>query len=129
MESKKRVCRRFSREEKIEILRTIYEGKMSKYAVCKKYNLWNSVLKGWIVKYSNELSLSQTNSCDEVMRKSQNENQQKAQSESEVLQKRIADLEKALAFEKMRSRGFEVMIDIAETELNIPIRKKSGTKQ
>ncbi|MGL6177629.1 MAG: transposase [Tannerellaceae bacterium] len=117
MESKKRVYRRFSREEKIEILRTIYEGKMSKYAVCKKYNLWNSVLKGWIVKYSNELSLSETNPFDEVMGKSKNEKHQNVQSKSEVLQERIADLEKALAFEKMRSRGFEVMINIAETEL------------
>lgn len=87
------------------------------------------MLKDWIVKYSNELSLSQTNSFDEVMGKSKNENLQKVDSESEALQKRIADLEKALAFEKMRSRGFEVMIEIAETELNIPIRKKSGTKQ
>lgn len=87
------------------------------------------MLKDWIVKYSNELSLSQTNSFDEVMGKSKNENLQKVDSESEALLKRIADLEKALAFEKMRSRGFEVMIEIAETELNIPIRKKSGTKQ
>lgn len=93
MESKKRVGRRFSREEKIEILRTFYEGKMSKYAVCKKHNFGKSVLKGWIVKYSNELSLPETNSSDEVMGKSQNENQQKAQSESEILQKRITDLE------------------------------------
>lgn len=87
------------------------------------------MLKDWIVKYSNELSLSQTNSFDEVMGKSKNENLQKVDSESEALLKRIADLEKALAFEKMRSRGFEVMIEIAEAELNIPIRKKSGTKQ
>lgn len=85
------------------------------------------MLKDWIVKYSNELSLSQTNSFDEVMGKSKNENLQKV--DSEALLKRIADLEKALAFEKMRSRGFEVMIEIAEAELNIPIRKKSGTKQ
>lgn len=87
------------------------------------------MLKDWIVKYSNELSLSQTNSFDEVMGKSKNENLQKVDSESEALLKRFADLEKALAFEKMRSRGFEVMIEIAEAELNIPIRKKSGTKQ
>jgi len=42
---------------------------------------------------------------------------------------RIKSLEKALEMEKLRSRGFEVMIDVAEKQLNIPIRKKAGTKQ
>ena len=30
---------------------------------------------------------------------------------------------------KLRSEGLEIMIDIAEKELRIPIRKKSGAKQ
>ena len=42
---------------------------------------------------------------------------------------RIKSLEKALEMEKLRSRDFEVMIDVPEKQLNIPIRKKAGTKQ
>lgn len=42
---------------------------------------------------------------------------------------KINDLEKVLELERLRSRGFEVMIDVAEKQLNIPIRKKVGTKQ
>lgn len=38
-------------------------------------------------------------------------------------------LAKALELEKLRSKAFDTMINIAEDTFNIPIRKKSGTKQ
>ena len=50
-------------------------------------------------------------------------------SNEEILQQRISDLEKALALEKMRSRAFEKMIEIAEAEEGISILKKDGAKQ
>ena len=31
--------------------------------------------------------------------------------------------------EKLRSKAFSTMIDLAEETFNIPVRKKSGTKQ
>ena len=40
----------------------------------------------------------------------------------------IKRLKKALELEKMRSAGYLHMIEIAEEQLNIPIRKKSGTR-
>ena len=38
-------------------------------------------------------------------------------------------LEKALELEKLRSKAYDTMINVAEKTFNIPIRKKSGTKQ
>ncbi len=38
-------------------------------------------------------------------------------------------LQEALELEKLRSRAFDTMIDVAEKNFNIPIRKKAGTKQ
>ena len=38
-------------------------------------------------------------------------------------------LKEALELEKLRSRAFDTMIDVAEKNFNIPIRKKAGTKQ
>jgi cell division septum initiation protein DivIVA len=48
----------------------------------------------------------------------------------EVLQlkKRVNELEKQLKDSEMKAIAFSTMIDIAETEFNIPIRKKSNTK-
>lgn len=38
-------------------------------------------------------------------------------------------LQKALELEKLRSKAYNTMIDVAEQTFNIPVRKKSGTKQ
>lgn len=48
---------------------------------------------------------------------------------SEELPKEIAALQKQLAQEKLHNKVLTAMIEIAETELQIPIRKKYGTKQ
>ena len=45
-----------------------------------------------------------------------------------ALLKRIKDLEKQLESAQLRAEGYELMIDIAEKELSIPIRKKPGSK-
>jgi hypothetical protein len=47
----------------------------------------------------------------------------------EDLVKRIKELERQLEDERLRSEGFSKMIDIAEDQLKISIRKKSDTKQ
>lgn len=47
----------------------------------------------------------------------------------EAMEERIRELEQQLAKEKMRSTCLDTMIDIAERELKIDIRKKSGAKQ
>jgi len=44
------------------------------------------------------------------------------------LQQKIALLEKQLAGEKLRSEALDIMINIAEKQLDISIRKKSGTQ-
>jgi hypothetical protein len=48
--------------------------------------------------------------------------------DSKDLQKRIKELERQLENAKLKAEGYELMIEIAEKELKIPIRKKSGTK-
>lgn len=44
------------------------------------------------------------------------------------LQKKIKELERQLEDEKLRSEAYSRIIDIAERELKIPIKKKSDTK-
>ena len=47
----------------------------------------------------------------------------------EELQQKIAALEKQLEWEKLRSEALDTMINIAEKDLNIQIRKKPGAQQ
>ena len=50
-------------------------------------------------------------------------------TDMEFLQKRIEELRRSLELEKMRSRAFEKMIEIAEEEEGISIFRKDGAKQ
>jgi hypothetical protein len=47
----------------------------------------------------------------------------------ELMEVRIQELERQLALEQMRSQCLDKMIEIAERELQIDIRKKSGARQ
>lgn len=51
------------------------------------------------------------------------------EAEKKKLEKRIKDLEKALEYSNLRADAYKKVIDIAEETFNIPILKKSGTKQ
>ena len=50
-------------------------------------------------------------------------------TDMESLQKRREELRRSLELEKMRSRAFEKMIEIAEEEEGISIFRKDGAKQ
>lgn len=45
------------------------------------------------------------------------------------LEQKIAALEKQLEWQKLRADALDTMIDVAEKQLNISIRKKSGSQQ
>ena len=51
------------------------------------------------------------------------------EKELKKLKKEKQELEKALKWEELKSQLFETMVDIAEKELDLPIKKKFGTKQ
>ena len=53
----------------------------------------------------------------------------KEELSQESMKERIIELEHQLSVEKMRSEGLSKMIEIAERELKIDIKKKSGAKQ
>ena len=53
-----------------------------------------------------------------------NTNEQLKEKDAEIKRLRTA-----LELEKLRSKAFSTMIDLAEETFNIPVRKKSGTKQ
>ena len=46
----------------------------------------------------------------------------------EVLQRRIKELEKQLEIAQLKAEGYELMVQLAEQEFKIPIKKKLSTK-
>ena len=50
-------------------------------------------------------------------------------SDKSALEKRVKELERALEDAQLKAEGYSRMIDIAERELKVKIRKKPFTKQ
>ena len=87
------------------------------------------MLYGWLDKYLNEkvcVSLQPEKDNETDMSKKSKQLLEEELKEMKAENKR---LQEALELEKLRSRAFDTMIDVAEANFNIPIRKKAGTKQ
>ncbi|MCK9618555.1 MAG: hypothetical protein M0R21_12065 [Lentimicrobiaceae bacterium] len=54
---------------------------------------------------------------------------EKERIKHEILLKRVKELQKQLQDAQMKNIALETLIDVAEEQLNIPIRKKAGSKQ
>jgi transposase len=128
MESKNQKHKKYDDEFRLMVLRDYYEHGMSQNAVVHKYGLsCNSLIMQWKEMFpidSKLLSLS-----DIAIENYMNQDPHRPLTKEEAQSKRINELEKALAMEKLRSRAYEIMIDLAEKQEGIQIRKKSGAKR
>lgn len=97
------------------IIREVESGHLSILVACEKYRVTQETIKDWLKVYSclsNNDSIMQENTINNT-------------SKTPVITSKNKELE-AL---KLKIAGLEAMIDIAEAEFKIDIRKKSGTKQ
>ncbi|MDP4292443.1 MAG: hypothetical protein Q8908_15300 [Bacteroidota bacterium] len=90
-------------------------GALSLEVASTRYRVQQETIKKWIKLYT-----CTTITPDTMSRKEQP--QQRSTSETKALQEQVKML-------KLKVEGLETLIDIAEKELKIDIRKKPGTKQ
>jgi len=107
----------YSDSFKREVVTEIKSGFLSKAEARRKYDIrGHASVNEWIRKFDSNL-------------KDNRRIMDYKKSDKEVLIKRIKELERQLEDEQIRSEGLSKMIDIAEEQLKITIRKKSTTKQ
>ena len=107
--------------ERAEAVRQLLEKEQTVEQIVSRFRFSSiQTVYGWIGRYFEESLLTDTSQKPEV--------DSKELTLSEAL-KEIKRLKKALDLEKMRSAGYSHMIELAEQQFNIAIRKKSGTKQ
>ncbi len=107
----------YSESLKREVVREIKLGNLSKEEAKRKYSIrGHSAITKWIHKFEGK-STDYLKIMDYK------------KSDKEALIKRIKELERQLEDEQIRAEGLSKMIDIAEEQLKITIRKKSTTKQ
>ena len=132
--------RDFSREERIVIIEEYLRTGCLKKDIWYKYTgqlSEHGELLNWMRDlgyHPKSLRISSKNSnqpkerlTQKVMAKSKQTNA--ALSELNELKEKYAQLERALVQSELRATAFETMIEVAEKELKISIRKKSYTKQ
>jgi len=112
---------RLSEDVKEKILSEINSGILSKSAASRKYGLPRSTIGLWFEK-RNLAILAQVNPSNVLSAMDENQ-------ETRLLKKKIDELTKALADAQLKNAGLETMIEVAESELKINIRKKRGTKR
>jgi transposase-like protein len=100
--------------------------------LAKKYGISRTTICKWVAIHQGIHNLPPTEKQKRYSRSSMNSSPKKSSSQEqsvEELQQKIAALEKQLEWEKLRSEALDTMINIAEKDLNIPIRKKPGAQQ
>ena len=101
----------------------------SKMSLLKKYDIR---MKSGIQKWLRQLGYEDIHQKARYWGSSQSSLAKKttdtSASKADSLEKRIKELERLLEDEQLRSEAYSRIIDIAEKEFHIPIRKKPNTK-
>lgn len=112
----------YSRVFKLQVVEEVLKGEITKEQARRKYGLRSkSGVLNWMRKFGVS-NAKQIPVCFEHMK-------QEEASDRSALEKRVKQLERALEDAQLKAEGYSRMIDIAERELKISIRKKSSAKQ
>jgi len=120
----------YDREFKTKVIEEYLATGCSKMFLLRKYDIqFKSAIQTWmrVLGYNDPGSQPQKFKFGQLIFTSLAK-QKENTSESTELQKRIRELERQLEDEKLRSEAYARMIEKAEKELKISIRKKGGTK-
>jgi len=123
-----RLYRFRSEAEKIAIVREALLPEVVRSELMRKHGISSYTrLYEWINKYGDSILGEQLGVA--MDKKNPTPPEKSPSNTSSDMEKRIAELEQALFRAELKAELFETMIDIAETELKIPIRKKYGPRQ
>lgn len=103
----------------------------TKMFLLRKYNIqFKSAIQTWmrILGYTDTNTEPQKFKFDKIIFSSLPKDKKSSDTDSAKLQKKIFELERQLEDEKLRSEAYARIIEKAEKEFRIPIKKKPGTR-
>lgn len=120
---KKRTQRDYSHSFKLSVIEEFLRGTSNITDVCARYGIQSTgTLRNWIKKFGN---LDDSYQIKLRMKKTQAQKILELEQQVKLLEKQKKSLEYELERSDKKALFFDMMIDIAEDELKIPIRKKS----
>ncbi|WP_217495885.1 helix-turn-helix domain-containing protein [Mangrovivirga cuniculi] len=123
----KRTQKDYSYTFKLSVVEEIERGELGIRAASRKYGIQShSTITNWLRKYG---TFDWYNKTHLNLSKSPEQKLLELEQKVKLLEKQKASLEKKLEFTDKKAIFFDMMIDIAEEELKIPIRKKYSPEQ
>jgi len=110
----------YTDEFKQKVINEVLNGLISKEEARRRYGIRG---KSTVLKWMRKFEASKTG-CYMARKKNDLSTRSREELEAENLR-----LKQELEEERLRNRALNVMIDIAERQFNIPIRKKRGARQ
>jgi len=117
--------RYFSEEFKERVLSAYRNGNEPISSIAERFGIKRDTLASWVYRRPSPLDLEKR---DKLAVLNSFSMKQEEMSQGALLA-RIGELEQALMIEKMHSESLTKMIEIAERELKVDIRKKTGAKR
>lgn len=115
----------FPDELKLKVVQEYIQTDQSQKALMQKYNIrGKNCITNWMRKFDLQAPSGQQIELQHAMAKQK----EKTLYEKE-LEAKVQKLESQLEYEQFRTLALNTMIDIAERDLKISIRKKAGAKR
>lgn len=112
---------------KLSIVEQVEEGKLTKAEAKRIYGIQgDATIRNWIAKYGH---YDKSYKIRSKMKKSPEQELLELKAQLKLAKKKINRLEKEVDQKDKKVMFFDMMIDIAEEEFQIPIRKKSLPEQ
>jgi transposase-like protein len=112
---------------KLSVVIEVERGDLGIKAAARKYGIQShSTVTNWLRKYGN---FDWENKSTLTMPKSKDQKLLELEAKLRLLEKQKKELEKQVETADKKAIFFDMMIDIAEEELKIPVRKKSLPQQ
>lgn len=134
----KKTVRKFSDEFKQNITNEYIKNKVSYRDLAKKHGLNERLISSWVQVYKNKTQplndiQNQQKNADDILinHDTRNDENQIKNLKIEIEKLKLENKQKseALEYETLKSNAFSTLIDVAEKELKISIRKKFDVKQ
>lgn len=117
----------YSMSFKLQVVQEVERGELSQLAAKRKYGIQSrSTVLEWLRKYGN---FDWENQTPSNMPKTREQQILELEQKVRLLEKQKAFLEAQVDRSDRKAVLFDMMIDIAEKEFNIPIRKKCSPEQ
>ena len=118
-------ARHYPESLKLKVVEEYLTTDISMNEIREKYFIKGvNVVRSWIRKFEEIDRKEKSGPTQIAMTKTSS-----SVSREKELEAKLKEAEKALEHERLRNLALSTMIDVAEREFNIPIRKKPGSKQ